>query len=161
MTEIKEASQTQQISVAAWYALTKDGIDLPIRIQLYGHSMHPLIRYRQDQVTIRACSRPLRKGDIVLFQRSDNRYVVHRVQSLTDTAVQTIGDNCSAPDAPIAPEMVLGLVTHVHRGNRTLHVDTRRWRTLGRIWIALQPLRITTRRVLGPVKRAIRNCFRR
>ena len=160
MNNVNSTTQTRDISVEEWRALIAEGFDLPIRIQLRGHSMHPLIRYQKDYVTIQAVSRPLRKGDIVLFQRADGQYVVHRIWKL-NAQIISFGDNCSAPDAPIPPERVLGLVTYVHRKHHTIHVDTPIWRMLGRIWSALRPLRNIAHRLLGPVKRAAIRLLRR
>lgn len=152
---------TRAISIEAWRALTTEGIDLPVHIQLYGHSMHPLIRFRQDYVTIRPVRRALLPGDIVLFQREDGRYVVHRVWKLRGQTVQTLGDHCINPDEPIQAADVLGLVTHIQRGAHNFCVDTTFWRTAGRLWSASMPLRRTAGRVLGPVKQAVKKFIRR
>lgn len=155
-TQIAEVRSvnTREISIEAWHALTIEGIDLPVHIQLYGHSMHPLIRFRQDYVTIRPVSRSLLPGDIVLFQRGDGRYVVHRVWKLRRQTVQTLGDHCMAPDEPIPAADVLGLVTHIQRGAHTFCVDTPFWRAAGRLRSASMPLRRAARRLLRPVKQA-------
>lgn len=149
------------ISVEQWLTLTREGIDLPIHIPLYGHSMHPLIRRQKDIVTVRSLKRPLKKGDIVLFLRADGHYVVHRVHLLREDGVQTLGDHCSAPDAPIAASDVLGIVTHIRRGKLTFCVDTPVWRAAGRLWSAALPLRLRLQKWLHPVKQTVKNMLRR
>ena len=133
-------NSTRTISVEMWHELTREGADMPVRIQLQGHSMRPLIRCRRDYVTIRPIRRELKRGDIVLFRRPDGIYVTHRLWKLRGDMVQTLGDNCLDPDNPVRRDAVLGLVTHVTRGTRTFCVDTPVWRFLGRCWSFLQPL---------------------
>lgn len=133
--------QTRQISIDNWRQITADGMPLAVNIPLYGNSMLPLIRKQKDIVTILPVNRALRKGDIVLFQRADSTYVVHRIISVFDNFVQTLGDNAKTPDAPLTLDCIIGIVTHVHRGKRTIHVDTCLWRFIGRVWSFMLPIR--------------------
>lgn len=125
-----------------WRRLALDGSDIPIRIHLDGDSMRPLIRRQQDMVTIVPLRRELRRGDIVLFADDAGRYVVHRVWRLAEAQVTTLGDHCRRPDPPLRRDQVWGLVIRVERGKRTLRVDQPVMRLLGRIWMALLPVRI-------------------
>ena len=156
-----KSNDVRSISVEEWSLLAKDGIDLEIRIQLYGNSMVPLIRRKKDYVVIHAFNRPLKRGDIVLFHRGDNSYVVHRVWKIHDSQIQTMGDNCYSPDIPILQEEVLGLITQVHRGNCVLYTDTKIGRCLGILWLTLMPLRRRLRKLLRPLKQSLRNIVRR
>ena len=160
MSQTENRTGIRSISVEMWHSLTREGTDLPVTIQLQGSSMHPLIRIRRDHVTIRPIRRLLIRGDIVLFRRPDGVYVVHRIWKILSGTVQTLGDNCDRPDAPIPCDQVLGLVTHVTRGKRTFCVDTPFWRFLGRRWSSLLPLRQVRRRLSGSLKTLIPH-FRR
>lgn len=131
----------REISVAQWHHLAQDGVDLPISLSLSGESMRPLIRRNMDTVTILPLRRQVRPGDIVLFADHRGRYVVHRVCKRKGNLVVTIGDHCRKPDLPISEDQVWGLVTTVTRGNRSISVDNTIARSLGRIWMALLPLR--------------------
>lgn len=151
--------QTFEISIAEWHQLAAGGAAPALRVPLIGHSMQPLVRKMRDIVTILPVSRPLRKGDIVLFRRADGVYVVHRLIRIEKDAVQTLGDNCPRPDAPLPISEVLGIVTHVQRGKRTLHVDTPSWRWAGRLWSAILPVRNCYRScrrfIARPIKRLL------
>lgn len=125
-----------------WRHLALDGNDIPIRIHLDGDSMRPLIRRQRDMVTIIPLRRALRRGDIVLFADDAGRYVVHRVWKLGKAQVTTLGDHCMRPDPPLRRDQVWGLVIRVERGGRMLRVDQPMMRLLGRIWMALLPVRI-------------------
>lgn len=131
----------RSISVERWHALAEEGIDLPMTIPLNGSSMQPLIRKNCDTVTILPLRRPVTSGDIVLFSDHRGRYVVHRVCKRKGDLVITIGDHCRKSDLPISEDQVWGLVTHVHRNRRSIPVNNPIARSLGRIWMALLPLR--------------------
>ena len=153
--------KTKTISVEDWHELIQSGLDIPVVIPLHGSSMHPLIRYMRDQVTVRKCCHGILPGDIVLFQRLDGQYVIHRVWKTADGKVLTMGDNCTHPDFWMPESEVLGLVTHVHRGSRVFCVDTPLWRFCGCIWLNTVKPRTALRKVLRPIKRVIRLGFRR
>lgn len=134
-------AEERSLSIAQWRALALQGIVLPMRIPLDGDSMRPLIRRNRDRVTIVPLARPLRLGDVVLFEYPAGRYVVHRVRRIHGEQVQTLGDHCWNPDAWMPHTCVLGLAIQVERGKRTIPLDCPFMRALGRIWMALLPLR--------------------
>ena len=153
--------KTKTISVEEWHNLIQSGVDIPVVIMLHGNSMYPLVRYMRDQVTVCKCCRRILPGDIVLFQRSDGQYVIHRVRKIADGNVLTMGDNCTHPDVWMPESEVLGIVTHVCRGSRTFCVDTPLWRFLGRIRLNTVKPRTALRKILSPIKRVILSVFRR
>ena len=55
------------ISVPEWHKMAQQGDAPPVRIQLNGSSMEPLIRIRKDYVTIVHMEGSPGIGDIVLF----------------------------------------------------------------------------------------------
>ncbi|MBQ0059556.1 MAG: hypothetical protein KBS83_06330, partial [Lachnospiraceae bacterium] len=57
----------RNISIEEWTAMAAQGIDIPVRIQLHGYSMQPLIRRMRDYVTIVPVDREMMVGDVVLF----------------------------------------------------------------------------------------------
>lgn len=145
MAEVKKYPKNMHaplpLSVAQWHALCQQGACLSVKTLLNGESMRPLIRRNRDRVTVIPLQRPLKKGDVVLFQSPDGRYVVHRVWKLEETRLQTLGDNCRFPDPWIPPEQVLGLVTCMERGGKTYTLDSSLARMWGRCWMGIYPLR--------------------
>lgn len=148
------------ISVEDWYELVRSDADISVNIQLYGNSMYPLIRRQKDQVTVRKCCRVL-PGDIVLFQRSDGKYVIHRVWKMENGQVMTMGDNCRYPDPWMPESKVLGQVTHIRRGKHLFCVDTPAWRFVGRVWLNTVKPRTILRKILSLLKRTILSVIRR
>lgn len=145
--------QLDDVAMDIWRQMVMDGIDQPAIIRTAGISMHPLLSPSGDSVRIMPLRRPLIKGDFVVFHRDDGKYVAHRVCWFDDTMVQTLGDNCDAPDKKFPREDLLGLVTHVNRKNRLIYVDTPLWRFYGRVMIATMPVRMFwKRKVMRKVK---------
>ena len=138
MTEIMEE---RYLSIAQWYALCQSGTVLPMCIPLDGDSMRPLIRRRSDRVSIVPLTRPLQRGDVVLFEHPAGRYVVHRIYRMRDDSVQTLGDHCWNPDPWMPQSCVLGLATQFERDGRTFALDSDHARRMGRIWMKVLPLR--------------------
>ena len=135
------AAETRLLTIPQWHELAQNGTVLPMRIPLDGDSMRPLIRRGRDRVTFVPLDRPLKRGDVALFEAPPGRYVAHRVYRLEENRVQTLGDHCWNPDPWMPVSAVLGLAIQVERGKRTIPLDCPFMRALGRIWMALLPLR--------------------
>lgn len=152
--------RVQSLSIREWHDMGKSGISLPVTICLEGDSMRPLIRRGKDPVTIIPLNRPLKIGDVVLFQGGPNRFVVHRVLRVRAGMVQTLGDNCYKPDAWMPLENVWGLVIRYSKNGRTYRLDTAFARLKGRVWMLLHPVRIPLRRCLNLSKRIVKKLLK-
>lgn len=135
------ASKERQISIAEWHALSQQGLVLPICIPLDGESMRPMIRRGRDPVTILPRRRPLRRGDVVLFEYPAGHYVVHRIYRIRGEQVQTLGDHCWYPDPWMPDSCVLGMAQRAERNGRSLPLNSASARAFGRCWMAMLPLR--------------------
>lgn len=124
-----------EISISDWLELIAQGKHIPVVIQLQGRSMEPLIRGWKDVVTIIPVTEELQIGDIVLFQRKDGSYVVHRLYQINKDWVQTWGDNCRFPDAPIPANSILGIVSTMTRNGTNICLRTDEQRKKGIDWM--------------------------
>lgn len=110
---------------------------LPVR----GMSMLPLLR-DGDHLLLAHGNRDIRRGDIVVFQRSDG-LIAHRVLQVLDSqsgrALLTKGDYVSDLDPQIPAEELVGQVLAVRRGERQMRLNTRAWRRAGEViaWVML------------------------
>ncbi len=136
------------LTVGQWHAIAQQGAGVAVTVCLAGDSMRPFIRRGTDRVTIVPVTRALRRGDVVLFERGDGSYVVHRVRFLKDGFVQTLGDACWNPDGWMPMERVLGLAARFVRNGRVYTLDCSVSRLIGRVWMAALPLRLCYRRAL-------------
>ena len=136
-----EEKIVRSISIEAWCEQAREGNALPVTVPLDGESMRPLIRRGRDPVTIVPLQRPLIKGDVVLFNKGNGIYAVHRVWKILPGAVQMLGDNCWNPDQWVPEQNVLGHVVCYTRNGRKYRLDTPKARAWGRAWMALYPVR--------------------
>ena len=99
----------------------------------------------------------LRVGDIALHRLCDRQLAAHRVVGRTiengRPILKTRGDApLGAPDS-VREEDVLGRVTERERGGRVVRVDRGMPRVLGRLLIALVPIRALAARVARACRR--------
>lgn len=118
--------KTLNSAVAEWLDLVRGGMSIPVRLTLDGVSMEPLIRKNTDIVTITPLERKVRRGDIVLFLDTLDRYCIHRVIRWKKGKIITRGDNCMGADFASEPDRMIGLVVSVTRDGRRIFLDTRR-----------------------------------
>ena len=86
--------------------------------------MLPLIRSGD---IVQVCpAEQYRAGDILLYERG-SRWFVHRLVRVQAAAVPRLlifrGDALREHDAAVSPDSVLGKVTQVERGSRTIRLD--------------------------------------
>ena len=98
--------------------------------QVSGTSMLPLVR-AGDYVRIKKISGDLRRGDIVVFQKS-NGLITHRVLRISRTddnnkTLLTKGDNSIVPDPPILSSAIIGKVIAIRRNNHEMRLDIPLW----------------------------------
>lgn len=106
-----------------------------------GNSMWPLWAHRRDRVVLKKVNTPLKKGDIVLFTPAEGRYMLHRIQKISNGKIQTIGDACCTLDGEFDPETVLGKVVSFTRKGKTHSCHALWYRIYSRLWLILLPLR--------------------
>lgn len=133
--------KTRSISIEEWCALAKSGEVMPIKIQLNGKSMQPLIRMRYDYVTVVPLRREPVKGDIVVFLDRQNRYCAHRVKCVKENHIQTLGDNCFKCDPWIKKHEAVGLIVAMERNGKKYNLDSALFRFYGRVRMSLLPVR--------------------
>ena len=123
------------ISIPEWHQLAEEGTAPPVRIQLKGGSMFPLIRMNRDYVTVVPLKGNPAVGDIVLFyEPCTGRYIVHRVWDVQNELIMTWGDNSLKPDGWQNREVVWGKITRIERGKRTIYPDPQRGLKWARFW---------------------------
>ena len=144
----QNGAEVLDVSVAEWHELALGGADIPVTLRLNGCSMQPLIRKQRDAVTVVPVGRTLRKGDIVLFARSDGAYVVHRVRKIKGETVLTLGDNCVDFDAPMPASQVWGLAVCLERNGKKIRLDSAFSRACGRLRMATRPVRLLWKKLL-------------
>lgn len=82
-----------------------------------GTSMRPLLN-KGDIVTLKKIDK-LKKGDIVLFIRNDNSFVLHRIIKINkNNSYNIVGDHQVKIEKNILDKQLIGVVTQYKRKNK-------------------------------------------
>lgn len=121
-------------------------------ITVAGWSMEPFLHNQRDRVLLRKLIRPLKKGDIVFYQRKTGQYVLHRIFKKKPEGYYLMGDNQLELEGPIEENAIFAVVTEVERNGRWFSVETISWTTACGVWRMLYPVR----KFAHAVKKAMR-----
>ena len=148
------------LAIPEWHRMAMEGTAPPVRITLNGGSMHPLIRWNRDYVTIIPLDRKLIPGDIVLLaEPGTGRYVMHRVWELRDGEVMTWGDNCDNPDGWFPLDAIWGRVKLIERGRREIPADPEKGLRWAKFWHRAGKVYRLFKRYRDGVARRIKKLF--
>lgn len=121
-----------------------------------GTSMLPLLRQGKDLFTVekKDPATRCRRGDVVLYRRPPDKYVLHRIVEVRPDGYVIRGDNCVAKEYGIRDEDILGVMTGYVRDGREHSVNEPGYRAYSAAWTALAPVRILLKRAAGRLARA-------
>ena len=106
-----------------------------------GNSMSPFLIHGRDTVYLSRLTRPVRRGDMLLYKRENGNYVLHRVFKATPESLTMIGDAQTILEPGIRREQVIAIVTRVERKGKLLVPGSFWWDFFEKIWIRIIPLR--------------------
>lgn len=95
--------------------------------QTVGFSMEPMLHQRKSTVVLKTQEDPaaLSVGDVVLFHRADDHYVLHRIVRVRETDGKPLyvirGDNCLYDDL-VRSEQILGVMEGFFADERNVYV---------------------------------------
>lgn len=136
-------------------ALLEEAQAVPLVIS--GSSMTPFLAPGRDTVYLSKAQKPIRKGDMVLYRRSNGRYVLHRVLKADSDGYTMIGDAQTQPEPGISPEQICAVVTAVRRKGRLLQSGSFWWDFFEKVWIRMVPVRRLVRNVYFFMKKLLGN----
>lgn len=113
-----------------------------VKIKITGNSMYPFLRHGIDSIEIRQVNNEdLKKYDIVLIKKIDNRFVLHRIISLDSQNIFILGDAQLKTEGPFNYSQVIGVVSGIYRRNK--YISTANWMYLKLVkyWMKLIPFR--------------------
>ena len=107
-----------------------------VPVPVKGDSMRPFLR-SADFAYLTALPKKLKRGDIVLFQRKDGRYVLHRVYKIRkDGAFLMLGDSQRMPE-PVEAAQLRAMVSSVRCGGENCGPGSFRWWFFAVPWLRL------------------------
>ena len=127
-----------------------------------GTSMLPFIGDNRDSVVLeKRHFNNLQKGNIILFQYDNGKYILHRIYNTSKEGYQTIGDGCIYFDDWIRPDQVRGVVTKIIRKGKEIDCNLKKWKIIFSLWMGLLPIRKYLLQIyfkLGKIKRKLLTC---
>lgn len=121
-----------------------------------GSSMLPMLVSRRDSVVLIPPGEE-KKGDVVLFQRTNGKYVLHRIIEVTENGYICCGDN-QASKEPVEKEQVVAVMDGFTRKGKYHDRNAAGYRLYQTIWVELFFLRryyIWIRRRLGYIRHRV------
>ncbi|MDO4491748.1 MAG: S24/S26 family peptidase [Lachnospiraceae bacterium] len=132
--------------------LTEEGQSVSMLIS--GSSMSPFLAHQRDYIYFEKPKRPLKKGDMVFYQRDTGQYVMHRIcRVCKDGTFHMVGDAQIQIEKGIRPDQIFALITQVKRKNRLLKPGDFWWDFFQKVWIRMIPLRPLAKRVYSVIYR--------
>lgn len=118
-----------------------------------GDSMQPLIRQDRDLVVIEPAKGRLKRNDVPLYRRDSGQYVLHRILRVRAQDYVLCGDNRTGKETGITDRQIVGVLTAVIRGGKTLSVHSLRYRLYVCMIRMRRPLRILRVKLRGLLRR--------
>ncbi len=126
-----------------------------IPLVITGGSMTPFLVHQRDTVYLSKANCPLKRGDMVLYQRDNGRYILHRILRVDGDFYTMLGDAQIHPEPGIRKDQVRAVVTAVRRKEKLLQKGSFWWEFFEKIWIRIVPLRPAIRKTYSHVKRLV------
>ena len=128
--------------------------------RVVGTSMLPLLRQTKDLFIAEPKTEArCQVGDVVLFHRAPDKYILHRVIAVGERDYTTLGDHCVNPECGVTDADVLAVMTGFVRGGREHSVTERGYRLYTAIWLHTKGLRVFLFRLKAFAARAFRKIF--
>lgn len=119
-----------------------------------GLSMLPLLRQGKDLFTVkRKGPGRCRVGDVVLYRRPPNQYVLHRIIKVRPNDYVILGDNCIAKEYGIRDEDIIGIMTSFVRNGKEHSTGEVGYRVYSALWLYMVPVRICLKKALLLLRR--------
>lgn len=104
-----------------------------------GTSMLPILRPLKDRVVL-APPKKFKKGDIILYQRDNRQFVLHRILRKKEGYVICCGDNQWEKER-VENTWVLAVVTDFYKLSKKYSITAGWYRLYQWVWVNLFPIR--------------------
>ena len=127
-----------------------------------GVSMLPLLRQGKDLFTVvKKPPERCKAGDVVLYRRPPDQYVLHRIVAVRERDYVLLGDNCVSREYGIRDEDILGVMTGFVRNGKAHTVREPLYRAYSAFMLHGAPLRVAVKRLELGARGLVRRLLRR
>ena len=118
-----------------------------------GVSMLPLLRQGRDLFTVRKKeAKRCKAGDVVLYKREPDQYVLHRIIKVRPKDYVILGDNCINREYGITDNDILGVMTGFVRDGKEYSIEALWYRIYSFVWLHTAELRIAVKKCFEKMK---------
>lgn len=122
-----------------------------VRLTVSGNSMAPFLIHERDSVLLTKARYPLKKGDIVFYQRNNKQYILHRIIKKDKDGYYITGDHQNILEY-VKEKQIFAVVKKVHRKGKWLK-EYDFWNLFFKyIWIRMIPIRNIVQKVYQKIK---------
>jgi len=106
-----------------------------------GSSMSPFICHQRDTIFFKKPDAPLKKGDMVFYQRDSGQYVMHRILRVRGDMYDIVGDAQTEIERGVRRDQIFAIITRVKRKGKMIQPGDFWWAFFAHVWTKLIPLR--------------------
>lgn len=100
-----------------------------------GRSMKPLLRDSIDRIILSNFTpQNLRAGDVVLYERNDGSFVIHRIVDINDGMCDLLGDFQTFIEKGVPIDRIIAVSTGFIRGEKEFSVNAGTYKLYVKIW---------------------------
>ena len=112
-----------------------------VSMRIAGSSMSPFLCHNRDYIFFTKPDRPLRRGDMVFYQRGTGQYVMHRIWKQDSRGFYIVGDAQTVIEGPVREDQIFALIIKVQRKGKILEPGDFWWEFFEHVWIRIVPVR--------------------
>lgn len=136
--------------------LLKDESVEALPLIISGNSMSPFLIHGRDTIYLSRLTRPVKRGDVLLYQRDSGAYILHRVYKIESDSFTMVGDAQTELEPGIRPEQVIAIMTSAERKGKKQAPGSFWWEFFEKVWIRMVPLRPIVRKVYTAASRLLK-----
>lgn len=118
-----------------------------------GVSMLPLLRQKKDLFTVEKKEGRYQAGDVVLYHRPPDQYVLHRIIQVRPEDYVILGDNCVAEEYGIRDGDILGVMTRYIRNGKAHSTKELPYRIYSFLQMHFRGIRIFLKKTMVRIRR--------
>lgn len=141
-------SDIHEVNTNEYVSMLRELVDegKTVSLLISGSSMSPFLIHHRDTIYFRKPDRPLKRGDMVFYQRRNGQYVMHRIQKVVHhpdgrVAYRILGDNQSEIEHGVRPDQIFAIVVAVRRKGQMIRPGDFWWEFFAHTWLDIIPLR--------------------
>lgn len=114
--------------------VSDENLNLEFSVPVKGVSMLPFLREDRDRVIMKKYyNQNLKEGDVLLFQRFNGDFVLHRIMEINEGIIVMLGDNQLSPEL-ISVDQVRAIAIKAVRKGREITAADWTWRFFSMYW---------------------------